>query len=73
MTTEFATTVAGGNEKTEYFVLSVRAAASPARSVDMAAISPPSISDQDMEQAIHEREQVKCYPSDKDLADSHRW
>ena len=45
--TALGITVAGGNEKTEYFVLSVSAAAIPARSVEMAAISPPSISDQD--------------------------
>jgi hypothetical protein len=33
--------VDGGKAKTEYFVLSVRAEAMPARSVEMAAISPP--------------------------------
>ena len=33
--------VAGGNANTEYFVLSVRAEAKPARSVEMADISPP--------------------------------
>jgi hypothetical protein len=43
--TALGITVAGGNEKTEYFVLSVRAAAMPARSVEMAAISPPLIAD----------------------------
>ena len=62
----------GGNEKTEYFVLSVRAAAIPARSVEMAAISPPSISDQDTEQVSHERERAKCYPCGKGLAGNHR-
>ncbi len=72
MTTEFATTVAGGNEKTEYFVLSVRAEASPARSVDMAAISPPSISDQDKAREGHGREREECYPCDKEKADIHR-
>jgi hypothetical protein len=46
--------VDGGNEKTEYLVLSTSAAAIPARSVDMAAISPPSISDRDKVRAIHE-------------------
>ena len=64
--------VAGGNEKTEYFVLSVRADAIPARSVEMAAISPPSISDQDTAREGHEREQVKCCPCGRGLADSHR-
>jgi len=44
----------GGNEKTEYFVLSVSAAAIPARSVDMAAIANQSaISDRDKAQATH--------------------
>ena len=65
-------TVAGGNENTEYFVLSVSAAAIPARSVDMAAISPPSISDQDMERASHEHERARCYPCDTEMARSHR-
>ncbi len=73
MTTEFATTVAGGNEKTEYFVLSVRAEASPARSVEMAAISPPSISDQDKAQEGHEHEREEYCPCDKEKADSHQW
>ncbi len=39
--------VDGGKAKTEYLVLSTRAAARPVLSVDMAAISPPSISDRD--------------------------
>ena len=47
ITTELAIGVAGGNANTEYLVLSTSAAAIPARSVDMAAISPPSISDRD--------------------------
>ena len=71
--TLFAIGVDGGNEKTEYFVLSVRAAAIPARSVEMAAISPPSISDQDMEQVGHEHELAMCCPCGKGLADSHQW
>ncbi len=70
--TLFAIGVDGGNEKTEYFVLSVRAAAIPARSVDMAAISPPSISDRDKERAVHEHERARCYPCDKEMARSHR-
>ena len=65
-------TVAGGKLNTEYFVLSVSAEAIPARSVDMAAISPPSISDQDKALVSHEREQVKCCPCGKGLAGSHR-
>ena len=71
--TLFAIGVAGGNEKTEYFVLSVRAVARPARSVEMADISPPSISDRGKAQAIHEREQEGYYPCDKEKADNHRW
>ena len=46
--------VGGGKLKTDHLVLSIKAVAIPARSVDMAAISPPSISDQDKVQAIHE-------------------
>ena len=47
-------TVAGGKLKTEYFVLSVSAAAIPARSVDMAAIANQSaISDRDKAQVTH--------------------
>ena len=65
--------VAGGNENTEYFVLSVRAEASPARRVDMAAISPPSISDQDKEREGHGRERGGYCPCDKEKVDSHRW
>ena len=64
--------VAGGNEKTEYFVLSVRAAAIPARRVDMAAISPPSISDQDKVQVIHEHALEEYCPCGKEKAGSHR-
>ena len=71
--TLFAIGVAGGNEKTEYLVLSVRAEAIPARSVDMAAISPPSISDQDKERSIREREPEGYYPCDKAKVDTHRW
>ena len=71
--TLFAIGVAGGNEKTEYFVLSVRAAAIPARRVDMAAISPPSISDQDKARGVHGRELEEYCPCDKEKADSHRW
>ena len=41
--------VLGGNAKTEYFVLSVSAAAIPARSVERVDISPPLNADQDRE------------------------
>ena len=50
----FAIGVLGGNEKTDHLELSISAVAKPALSVDMAAISPPSISDRDKAQAIHE-------------------
>ena len=72
MITLLAITVAGGNEKTEYFVLSVSAEAMPARSVEMAAISPPLIADRDKEQVIHEREQVKYCPCDMEKEHNHR-
>ena len=65
--------VAGGNEKTDHLVLSTRATARPSRSVDMAAISPPSISDRDKAQAIHERVLGVCCPFCKVKADIHRW
>ena len=72
MITLLAITVAGGNENTEYFVLSVSAEAIPALSVDMAAISPPSISDQDMEQeGLGHVLKVYC-PCGTDLGRSHR-
>ncbi len=61
-----------GNEKTEYFVLSVRAAAIPARSVEMAAISPPLIADQDKVQASRVHVRGVCCPFYKVTADSHR-
>ena len=41
MITLLAIGVAGGNANIEYFVLSVSAEAKPARSVEMADISPP--------------------------------
>ncbi len=65
--------VEGGNENTDHLVLSTRAEAMPARSVEMAAISPPSISDQDKAQEGHGLSRGVCYPSDKGLADIHRW
>ena len=50
----FAIGDGGGNEKTEYFVLSVKAAAIPARSVDMAAmVNQSAISDRDKAQVTH--------------------
>ena len=52
--------VAGGNEKTEYLVLSTSAAAMVARRVEIAAmVSQPSSADLGKEQASREREQAK--------------
>ena len=68
----FAMGVGGGKLKTDHLALSIRAVANPARSVDMAAISPPSISDQDKAQAIHERVLGVCCPFCKVKADSHQ-
>jgi hypothetical protein len=72
MMTLLAIGVAGGNANTEYLVLSTRAAAIPARSVEMAAISPPSISDRDKVQAIHEHVLEVYCPFYKVKADNHR-
>ena len=53
--------VAGGNENTEYLVLSTSAAAIVARRVEIAAmVSQPSSADLGKEQASREREQAKC-------------
>ncbi len=67
--------VLGGNENTEYLVLSTSAAAIVARSVEIAAVmvSQPCYADRGKVQVSHEREQVKYYPCDKGWARIHRW
>lgn len=73
MITLLAIGVLGGNENTEYFVLSVSAEAKPARSVEMADISPPLNADRDKAQASRELSRGVCYPSDKEMENSHQW
>ena len=64
--------VLGGNENTDHLVLSTRAVAIPSLSVDMAAISPPSISDREKGQVIRVHELEGYCPFCKVKADSHR-
>ncbi len=64
--------VAGGKLKTDHLVLSTKATARPSRSVDMAAISPPSISDRDKAREVHEHGLEVYCPFYKVKADSHR-
>ena len=64
--------VLGGNENTDHLVLSTRAVAIPSRSVDMAAISPPSISDQEMAPINRVHGLEGCCPFCKVMADSRR-
>lgn len=66
ITTLLTIGVAGGNENTDQSELSTIVAAIVARRVDIAAVmvSQPSSRAIGMEQVIHEREPLKCYPFD---------